>query len=102
MSWLQRRNGGLHFILNDNDNYDFDVKVKCCGFVGFVNDVINCECLGYIFFFRIKEKEKDTFYINIYSIIFLYFIFFLILIMDLCVQFIIFAFYDELISNKTL
>ena len=77
MSWLQRRNGGLHFILNDNDNYDFDVKVKCCGFVGFVNDVINCECLGYIYIyiylyiFKIKKKEKDTFYINFYSIIFL-------------------------------
>ena len=61
MSWLQPRNGGLHFILNDNGNYDFDVKVERCGFVGFVNDVIN-----------------------------------------LCVQFIIDAFYDELISNKAL
>ena len=61
MSWLQPRNGGLHFILNDNGNYDFDVKVERCEFVGFVNDVIN-----------------------------------------LCVQFIIDAFYDELISNKAL
>ena len=51
MSWLQPRNGGLHFILNDNGNYDFDVKVERCGFVGFVNDVINCECLGYIYIY---------------------------------------------------
>ena len=27
MSLLQRRKGGLHFILSDNGNYDFDVKV---------------------------------------------------------------------------
>ena len=62
MSWLHPRKGGLHFILNDNGNYDFDVKVEHCRFVSFVNDVIVCECLGYVFCFRIKEKEKDTFY----------------------------------------
>ena len=49
----------MHFILSDNGDYDFDVKIVRCGFVGFVSDVINCECLGYIYFFRIKEKEKD-------------------------------------------
>ena len=59
----------LHFILSDNDNYNFDVKDKHCEFVGFVNDVIDCGCLGCIFCFRIKVKEKDTFYINFYSII---------------------------------
>ena len=32
--------------------------------MGFVNDVIECGCLGCVFYFRIKEKEKDTFYIN--------------------------------------
>ena len=36
--------------------------------MGFVNDVINCECLGCVIYFRIKEKErekkKDTFYIE--------------------------------------
>ena len=31
MSWLQLRKGGLHFILSDNDNYDFDIKVGRCG-----------------------------------------------------------------------
>ena len=41
-------------------NYDFDVKVKHCGFVGFENDVIDCGFLGYVFYFRIKEKEKYT------------------------------------------
>ena len=51
MSWLQPRNGGLYFILNDNSNYDFDVKVERWEFVGFVNDVINCECLGYIYIY---------------------------------------------------
>ena len=71
MSWLQPRKGGLYFILNDNDNYYFNIKVGHCKFVGFVNDVIDCEYLGYVFCFRIKEKEKDTFYINFYSIIFL-------------------------------
>ena len=70
LSLLQPRNESLHFILSDNDDYDFDVKVGCCKFVGFVDDVINRECLGYVFCFRIKEKEKDTFYINFYSIIF--------------------------------
>ena len=39
--------------------------------VDFVDDVINCECLEYVFGFRINEKEKDTIYINFYSIIFL-------------------------------
>ena len=56
----------MHFILRDSGNYDFDIKVKHCKFVGSVNDVINCECLGCIFCFKIKEKEKekekDTFY----------------------------------------
>ena len=77
MSWLQPRKGGLHFILSDNNNYNFDIKVGSCRFVGFVNyvDVIDCGCLKYIFCFRIKEKEKDTFYINFYSIIFLQFLF---------------------------
>ena len=44
INWLQPKKGGLHFILSDNDNYDFDVKVGRCGFVGFVNDVIDCVC----------------------------------------------------------
>ena len=55
---------GLHFILNNNGNYDFDIKVGRYGFVGFVNDVIDCGCLRCVFCFKIKEKEKDTFYIN--------------------------------------
>ena len=79
MSWLQLRKGGLHFILNNNDNYDFDVKVRLCGFVCFVIDVVDCGCLGYVFCFKIKEKEKDTFYINFYFIIFqsFFYLFFL-------------------------
>ena len=97
MSWLQPRKGGLHFILSDNSNYNFDVKVKRCEFVGFVNDMIDYGCLGYVFCFRIKEKEKDTFYINFYSIKFLQRFFFShpfnwIIIIDMCVQFIIVAF----------
>ena len=73
MSWLQPKNGSFHFIFNDNSNYDFDVNVERCGFVGFVNNVINYECLRYVFCFRIKEKEKEKniVYINFYSIIFL-------------------------------
>ena len=61
----------MYFILSDNNNYDFDVKVKCCRFISFVNDVIVCKCLECVFCFRIKEKEKDTFYINFYFTIFL-------------------------------
>ena len=72
LSWLQPRKEGLNFILSDNSDYNFDVNVGCCGFVGFVNDVINRDCLGCVFYFRIKEKERDTFYINFYSIIFLF------------------------------
>ena len=49
----------------------FDVKIGCYEFVGFVNNVIDYECLGYVFCFKIKKKEKYTFYINFYSIIFL-------------------------------
>ena len=62
MSWLQPKKGGLHLILSYNNNYYFDVKVGCCGFMGFVtfvNDVIGYECLGCVFYFRINEKEKD-------------------------------------------
>ena len=44
--------------------------------MGFVNDVIDCECLKCVFCSRIKEKEKDKFYINFYSIIFLPIFFF--------------------------
>ena len=101
----------MHFILSDNDNYDFDVKVGRCGFVGFVNEVNDCGCLGCVFCFRIKEKEKRTFYINFYSIIFqqscfFFFSFSLIqlnnYIIDMCVQFIIVSLCDELITNKVL
>ena len=56
------KEGGLHFILSDNGNYDFYAKIRCCGFVDFVNDVINSGCLEFVFCFRIKEKEKDIFY----------------------------------------
>ena len=61
----------MNFILSDNGNYDFNVKVGCCEFVGFVNDVIVCVCLGCVFCLKIKKKEKDTFDINFYYIIFL-------------------------------
>ena len=71
ISQLKPRKRGLHFILSDNGNYDFDVKVRRCGFVGFVNDVIDCECLECVICFRIKEKEKYKLCINFYSMIFL-------------------------------
>ena len=32
--------------------------------MSFVNDVNDYGHLGCVFYFRIKEKEKDTFYIN--------------------------------------
>ena len=59
MSWPQPKKGGLHFILNDNENYYFDAKVGCCEFIGFINDVINYGCLECVFCSRIKEKDKD-------------------------------------------
>ena len=64
------KEGGLHFTLSDNNNYDFDVNVRHCGFVDFVNDVIDCGCLRFVFCFRIWG-EREIFHINFYSIIFL-------------------------------
>ena len=58
MSWLQPRKGGLHFILNDNVNHDFDVKIEHCKFVGFVNDVIDCGCLDMYFVLELRKKRK--------------------------------------------
>ena len=62
----------------------FDVKVECCGFIGFVNNVIDCKSLERVFCFKIKKKEKEKFYINFYSLILLqsflfYFIYFSLL-----------------------
>ena len=54
MSWVQPKEGALHFILSNNDNYDFDVKVERCGFVSFVYFVVNCGCLECVFCFIIK------------------------------------------------
>ena len=51
MSWLQSRKGGLHFILSDNGNYDFNIKVKHYEFMGFTNDVIDFGCLECVFCF---------------------------------------------------
>ena len=65
------KEGKLAFYIKWQRHYNFDVKVRCCGFVDFVNDVIDYGCLGYVFCFRIKEIQKDTFYINFYSMIFL-------------------------------
>ena len=58
MSCLQPKNGDLRFILSDNSNDDFDIKVERCGFEGFINNVIDHECLECVFCFRVKEKEK--------------------------------------------
>ena len=61
------------------DNYYFDVKVGRCGFMNFVNDLIDHGCLICVIFFflRIKEKEKNKFNFNFYSIIFLQSFFFI-------------------------
>ena len=108
------REGGLHFILSDNSNYDFDIEVKCCGLVSFLKVVIDYGCLEswcgkaisvFFFFLRIKEKDKDKFNINFYSTIFFqsFFFFFYLnqnIIMDMSMQFIIVAFYDKFITNE--
>ena len=62
MSWLQLRKSSLHFILSDNDNYDFDVNVRCCRYVDLVNDVIDYRCLRCVFCFRIKGKKRRILY----------------------------------------
>ena len=59
------------FYVKWKQHYDFDVKVGRYGFVDFVHYVIDYGCLRCVFCFRIKEMEKDIFYINFYSIIFL-------------------------------
>ena len=41
----------LAFYIKWQQHYNFDVKVECCGFVDFVNDVIDCGCLGCVFCF---------------------------------------------------
>ena len=55
--------GVLHFILSDNGNYDFDVKVRCCGLMDLIKPMIDCRCLRCwcrkaksVFCFRIKNK----------------------------------------------
>ena len=77
MSWLQPRKRVLHFILSDNDNYDFDINVGHCEFMDFVNDVIDRECLECVFYFRIKEKKKrhilNLFFYNILPKVFFFF-----------------------------
>ena len=53
------KEGGLHFISSDNGNYYFDVKVEHCRVVSFVNNVIDCGCLGCVLlFFFITSIEK--------------------------------------------
>ena len=49
---------GLHFVLSDNGNYDFDVKAKCCRLVSFVKAVIGREYLGCVCCFIIKDKKQ--------------------------------------------
>ena len=69
MSWLQPKKEGLYFILSDNNNYDFDVKVRYCGFVGFINDMVDYGCLKHVFCFRIRKiirYSRNT--INAYSL----------------------------------
>ena len=70
------REGGLHFILSDNSNYDFDIEVKCCGLVSFLKVVIDCGCL-------------ESWCGKAISVL-----------MDMCMQFIIVAFYDKFITNE--
>ena len=43
--------------MSDNDNYDFDVKVGCCGFVGFVNDVIDYGVWDVYFVLELRRKR---------------------------------------------
>ena len=66
-------------------NYYFDVKVGRCGFMSFVNDVIDhgclvCVCVYIYIYLRIKEK-KIQFQLLFYNIppkFFLFYILFLI------------------------
>ena len=109
------REEGLHFILSDSENYNFDIKFECYGLMSFLKAVIDCGCLRFwcgkaksVFCFWIKEKEKDKFYIDFYCTIFLQSCFFIahylnwIIIMNMCMKFIIIASYNELITNKVI
>ena len=59
----------MPFILSDKGNYDFDIKVGCCGFVCFVNNMIECECLRCIFFFLELKKKRKTHSISMNSLL---------------------------------
>ena len=105
MSWPQPRKGGLYFILSDNGKYNFDVKVERCGFVSFVNYVIDCRCLRYVFCFKItKKRERHILYQLLFYNILLKF--FLLLQLNnyngyVCTIYNCF-FNDEFITNKVL
>ena len=105
MSWPQPRKGGLYFILSDNGKYNFDVKVERCGFVSFVNYVIDCRCLRYVFCFKItKKRERHILYQLLFYNILLNF--FLLLQLNnyngyVCTIYNYF-FNDEFITNKVL
>ena len=77
MSWPQPRKGGLYFILSDNGKYDFDVKVERCGFVSFVNDVIDCKCLKCVFCFKITKKKRNTHSISTFILQYSFKVFFI-------------------------
>ena len=57
INWLKPRKGSLHFILSGNNNYDFYVNIGRCGFIDFVNDVIDCRCLECVFCFRMRKTH---------------------------------------------
>ena len=67
------REGGLHFILSDNGNYDFDVKVERCGLVDFLKAMIDCGCLGcwcgktivfpWLCIWKVKAPRRVSFFV---------------------------------------
>ena len=65
MSWLQPRKEGLHFILNNSGNYDFDLKFEHCEFVGFVMMWLIVSVWSMYFVLKLRRK-KGTFYVNLF------------------------------------
>ena len=47
----------LHFILTDSDNYDFEIKIYCCGLVSFVKAVIDCGVWNVYFVLELRRKN---------------------------------------------
>ena len=72
----------LHFILTDSDNYDFEIKIYCCGLVSFVKAVIDCGVWNVYFVLELRRKnghiQYQLLFYNIPSNLYFFFNFLLL------------------------